>query len=99
MSRRLTRRTLLAASVAAPAIAQTERARVLRFVLRVLHRFWRGLSWSVEEINGARGVVVREQGRAVAAVSFAYDASGHATNVFIVRNPEKLARLDAPVRA
>lgn len=75
------------------------RARVLRFVMRVLHRFWRGLSWSVEEINGARGVVVREQGRAVAAVSFAYDASGHATNVFIVRNPEKLARLDAPVRA
>ena len=32
------------------------------------------------------------------AISFAYDETGAATNIYIVRNPDKLARLDEDVR-
>lgn len=67
--------------------------RVLAFVSRALHRFWAGLSWRLTDINGGRGVVIQDGDEVVASVSFAYDQAGFVTNIFIMRNPDKLARL------
>lgn len=72
------------------------REKVVRFVLRVLHRAGRASQWTVASINGARGFVVRSGGTVVSTVSFAYDAEGLVTDVYIMRNPDKLARLGAP---
>ncbi|HEX2885760.1 RNA polymerase sigma factor SigJ [Vineibacter terrae] len=69
------------------------KAAVLDFVGRLLRSYWSPYAWVATEINGGRGAILRHGGHAVAAVSFAYDADGRATDIFIVRNPDKLARL------
>ncbi|WP_437564073.1 RNA polymerase sigma factor SigJ [Sorangium sp. So ce542] len=69
------------------------RAEVLEFVGRALHAYWGDYTWEATDINGGRGVVLWKDGSAVACVSFAYDEQGAATNVYIVRNPDKLGRL------
>ena len=69
------------------------RSRVVRFVACKLSIYWAGFEWSPRNLNGASGFVLTEAGETVAAVSFGYDESGDATDIFIVRNPDKLARL------
>ena len=67
---------------------------VLTFLTQRLNEWWRSYEWSLSELNGAMGVVLREAGKIVATVSFSYDFSGRVTDIFIMRNPDKLARLD-----
>jgi RNA polymerase sigma-70 factor (ECF subfamily) len=71
------------------------KAEVLNFVTRVLQRVWSELQWTVTDLNGGRGLIVRQHGEPVATLSFAYDSEGKATDIFVMRNPDKLARLDA----
>lgn len=75
------------------------RERVMAFVTERLPKYWAGYRWQVVELNGAAGVMIRAPGSnddepAHAAVSFAYDAVGRAADIYIMRNPEKLAALD-----
>ena len=39
-------------------------------------------------------MILRQGHVAAAAISFAYDETGAATDIYIVRNPDKLAGLD-----
>ncbi|WP_129357020.1 RNA polymerase sigma factor SigJ [Sorangium cellulosum] len=73
------------------------KAEVLGFIDRVLLGYWRTCAWEVTDINGGRGVILRKDGEIAACMSFAYDEHGAATNLYIVRNPDKLARLGEPV--
>ncbi len=66
---------------------------VIAFLSDRLHEYWANYQWVVVEINGARGIVVKNNDATVASVSFAYDELGKTTNVYIVRNPDKLANL------
>ncbi|XXT63427.1 sigma factor-like helix-turn-helix DNA-binding protein [Sorangium sp. So ce590] len=66
---------------------------VLDFIGRALHAYWGDYACEATDINGGRGVVLWKDGSAAACVSFAYDEHGAATNIYIVRNPDKLARL------
>ena len=68
---------------------------VLTFVAEQLNDYWSGYNWDVIDLNGQRGVVLRHDNRVEAAVSFAYNHLGQATDIYIVRNPEKLANLGA----
>lgn len=70
---------------------------VIAFVSERLHEYWVEHQWIVVDINGARGIVLQRGGLTIAAVSFAYDETGRAAGIYIVRNPDKLARLDAVV--
>ena len=54
---------------------------------------WESITCS--DINGGRGFVLEQGGATVQTVAFAYDEDGRVTDVFIVRNPDKLARLDS----
>lgn len=69
------------------------RAEVLDFVAQSLRQYWGGYRWVAAPINGGRGVILEKDGVAAASVSFAYDEAGRATNIYIMRNPDKLARL------
>ena len=71
------------------------RADVMAFMEEGLHTFWAGCQWHVVDINGARGVVIKHDDTTQAVASFAYDANGQATDIFIMRNPDKLAHLGA----
>lgn len=68
---------------------------VIAFLSEDLHEYWTNHQWVVADINGARGIVLKNDGATTAAVSFAYDEAGQATNIYIVRNPDKLANLGA----
>ena len=68
---------------------------VLAFVTRKLHLWWADFRWSVEEINGLLGIVLRGDGDITAVVTFAYDASGRVSEIQIMRNPDKLRAINA----
>jgi RNA polymerase sigma-70 factor (ECF subfamily) len=67
---------------------------VLAFIRR-LHSYWSNLEWRDANINGTRGVLILEHGAIYAAISFAFDNTNQVSGIYVVRNPEKLAMLDA----
>ena len=81
----------------APAILEVlqGKAEVMAFVMGVLRQFWTALDWIPADINGGRGAILREGAATIATLSFAYDEAGRASDVYIMRNPDKLARLGA----
>lgn len=66
---------------------------VLDFLASRLSEYWADYLWRVADINGGPGFMMYREGSIVATVTFGYDRSGQATDIFIVRNPDKLARL------
>jgi RNA polymerase sigma factor (sigma-70 family) len=66
---------------------------VLAFLTERLTEWWAAYEWSFAELNGARGLVLKQGGKVVATVLFAFDRSDRVTDIFIVRNPDKLAGL------
>lgn len=70
---------------------------VLAFVDGALRGYWAPLRWQEIEINGGRGILLAaEDDQVVALVTFAYDEAGRASNIYILRNPDKLAHLARP---
>lgn len=69
---------------------------VLSFITEVLSPAWQGTEIVASELNSGLALIVRDAGKTIAAVSFAYDDGFNASSVFIMRNPDKLARLDEP---
>jgi RNA polymerase sigma-70 factor (ECF subfamily) len=80
-----------------PTLLETLRGKpsVLEFVGQSLRQYWADCERTVVGLNGGLGIVLRAERSVVAAVSFAYDERGLTTRIFIVRNPDKLVRLDA----
>jgi RNA polymerase sigma-70 factor (ECF subfamily) len=72
------------------------RAEVLAFIAENLRAYWNSCDWATADINGGKGVILRKDGVTTASVSFAYDEAGKATNIYIMRNPDKLAGLSRP---
>ncbi|MEN8131942.1 MAG: sigma factor-like helix-turn-helix DNA-binding protein, partial [Pseudomonadota bacterium] len=70
------------------------KAEVTVFLSERLHEYWADHQWVIVDINGARGIVLKHDGAIVATVSFAYDEAGKATDIYIVRNPDKLGEID-----
>lgn len=67
---------------------------VLRFFTDYLVGWWPDYQWELAELNGSKGLVLRENDNIVAIVSFAFDNADRITDIFIVRNPDKLAGFD-----
>ncbi|MGJ7903095.1 RNA polymerase sigma factor SigJ [Lysobacter sp. 1R34A] len=81
--------------VTAVAEALHGRDAVLGFIESVLHPACRNDRWTFVDLNGSRGVILERDGRIEAAVSFGYDENDRLRDIFIMRNPDKLARLEA----
>ena len=71
------------------------RSNVLAFVMDALRGHWSRYAWQSAEINGARGILLVSDDRLAAAVTLDFDASGRIAGIFIMRNPDKLAGLEA----
>jgi RNA polymerase sigma factor (sigma-70 family) len=69
------------------------KARVVEFVAQALRQYWAPYQRVTADINGARGILVRQDDAVTASVSFAYAEDGTVTGIYIMRNPEKLAGL------
>ena len=70
------------------------RGDVTAFVMGSLRTYWAGCEWRPATINCGLGVLLLTEGHVSAAVTFDYDAAGRIAGIFIMRNPDKLARLD-----
>jgi RNA polymerase sigma-70 factor (ECF subfamily) len=81
--------------VAAAARVLHGKAEIMGFFDQVLRRFWSQYRLEAADINGTRGFIVRKDDEVEATVSFAYDEDGQVSGIYIMRNPDKLARLDA----
>ncbi|MNL48276.1 hypothetical protein D3C87_1711190 [compost metagenome] len=68
---------------------------MLDFIGQSLHAYWQTCEWLPVEINGAQGVIIKADGVITASMTFAFDETGRVNRVFIMRNPDKLAGLDA----
>ncbi len=66
---------------------------VLEFIAQTAGPYWITCEWIGADINGGRGVILRREGATVASLSFTFDADGRATDIYVMRNPDKLARL------
>ena len=71
---------------------------VLRFIQAGLHEWWAGSKLEEATINGRLGLIQHEGDVVAAAVTFAWDEDGRLTDVFIMRNPDKLARIETAPR-
>lgn len=69
------------------------KADVLGFLGKILHRSWQGFKWQPADINGTRGALVFDGPQIVASISCACDEQGRLSRVYIMRNPDKLARI------
>ena len=78
-----------------PAVAHVLQGRdaVLEFVGTFLHRAWKDYAWTVIDLNGGRGALLGRDSKVEAALSLAFDEMGRASTIYLVRNPDKLARL------
>ncbi len=70
---------------------------VLDFILQTLGPAWIDCEQIVTRLNGQLGIVLREQGTVTGAITFAYDQE-HLSNIYIMRNPEKLHRVNQSLR-
>lgn len=68
-------------------------AEVLRFIQAGLHAWWAAGRLEPVTINGNLGFLLHDGDTITSTVSFAYDADGLLTDVYIMRNPDKLARI------
>jgi RNA polymerase sigma-70 factor, ECF subfamily len=68
------------------------KAEILDFI-GMARKWWATCRWVETDLNGGRGVVLFSEGVPVTAMSFAYDEVGRATDIYVMRNPDKLARL------
>ncbi|MGI6247662.1 MAG: RNA polymerase sigma factor SigJ [Pseudochelatococcus sp.] len=69
------------------------KAGVLSFLGETLHRSWQSFRWQPVHINGTRGALVFDGAQIVASISLACDGQGRLSRVYIMRNPDKLARI------
>ncbi len=67
---------------------------VTGFVVKVLGRFWAPTTLVRREVNGLDGLVAIADGRVHAAMTIGYNEDGSVGHIYIMRNPDKLARLD-----
>jgi len=64
---------------------------VLTLISTQLARYWAAYEWLPCEINGGHAIQLRaNNGEIAAAITFAYNEEGKATNIYIMRNPDKL---------
>lgn len=66
---------------------------VSEFIFRKLPVYWQEFDWETADINGTRGFILTRNAVIQATVTFGFDAAGRVIDVFIVRNPDKLAAL------
>ncbi len=67
--------------------------KILKFISQTLNPAWGDFHQISSEINGNQGLIFYQNDQIIASVSFAFNNNGEATNIYIMRNPEKLCLL------
>lgn len=78
---------------AAAALRVIEGGDVMLFLKRV-GEIWKQLDWRFVDMNGGRGAIISQNGVPLLTMSFACDDAERISDIFIMRNPDKLAHLE-----
>ncbi len=70
------------------------KAEVMKFIERVLMPHYRAYEWIFTDLNGGPGLILRNEGEIVVSMSFATSDDGLTSDIFVMRNPDKLAHLE-----
>lgn len=62
-------------------------------VLSQAHSWWAECRWTITDINGGRGAILTQDDQPVLTLSFHYNEAGQVSDIFMMRNPDKLAHL------
>ena len=68
---------------------------VLSFISRILHPAWSSLRIIETEINAGYGLLLMQDDVMEAALTFGFDKDGQVSDIYIMRNPDKLSALSA----
>ncbi|MEH6477251.1 MAG: hypothetical protein V7727_16280, partial [Sneathiella sp.] len=68
-------------------------AEISRFIARGLHRFWQDYEWVAAEVNGLQGFILKTGDTVNVSVAFEFDDDDRISEIFLMRNPDKLQRL------
>lgn len=71
---------------------------VSAYLIKILARLWTGGRMDRCHINGVEGLVFYDQDRLVTAATFGFSQDGRIDQIYIIRNPQKLGRMDEVVR-
>lgn len=63
---------------------------ILKFIRTVISPNWANSQMVAAQINGQRGFIVSENDEIHTVVSFAFDEAATVTDIFLIRNPDKL---------
>jgi RNA polymerase sigma factor (sigma-70 family) len=63
-------------------------------VLSRAHTWWKDCDWEITDLNGGRGAILLNENRPGLTISIACSEAGQLSDIFIVLNPDKLARLE-----
>lgn len=63
-------------------------------VLSRAHVWWQGCHWEIIDMNGGRGAILRKDNQPGLTISLVCNETGQLSDIFIVLNPDKLARLE-----
>jgi len=66
---------------------------ICKFIGNVLSGAWSSMPMTQIMINGTLGLLIKDEDHIHAAISFGYDVNGQVGQIYIMRHPEKLARL------
>jgi RNA polymerase sigma-70 factor, ECF subfamily len=58
------------------------------------HVWWAGCQWEIADINGGRGAILKKDGRPSLIISLSCNEAGLVSDIFVMLNPAKLARLE-----
>jgi RNA polymerase sigma factor (sigma-70 family) len=78
---------------ATAALRALDGAHVLTFLATVGQR-WKDFAWTFADMNGGRGAILTIEGVPQLTITFTCDPEGRISEIFIMRNPDKLARLE-----
>ena len=66
----------------------------IKFLVEDLKYFWQEFDWIETRINGNYGFIIKDNGSIHAVVSFEFNVIKQASEVFIIRNPDKMKSLE-----
>lgn len=66
---------------------------IFEFMAAVVIPAWRNAEIIEAELNAGLGFVVKQDGQTETAVTFGFDADGRVEMIYVMRNPDKLARV------
>lgn len=67
---------------------------IFNFMAAVVIPAWRNAEIMEAELNAGLGFVVRQAGKTETAVTFGFDAEGRVEMIYVMRNPDKLTRIN-----